>query len=101
MVRARATATGPAPWDPDWCIRPGLTLAEELDELGLSRSTVAHLTGLAVDEIEAVMAGAPITEAVALALARMPASPSAGFWRALEANYRAALAAGKPDISDG
>lgn len=88
-------------FDPDWCIRPGLTLEEELAEIGLPMKSYARMTGLTEDHLQAIIAGAPITEADADALARLPQPcVSARVWLALEHNYRAALAAGKKDISD-
>lgn len=91
----------PVKWDPDWCLRPGVTLQEEMDELRLPMVSWAKITGLSEDRIRGIIAGEPITEDDAAGLGRMPAGASARFWMALERNYRAALAAGKRDISDG
>jgi len=82
-------------------MRPGLTLEEEIGELKLPMVSWARLTGLSEDRLRNIIAGGPITVADAEGLARMPNGPSARFWLALEHNYRAALAAGKKDISDG
>jgi plasmid maintenance system antidote protein VapI len=88
-------------FNPDWCIRPGLTLDEELKEIGLPMKSYARLTGLSEDRLRNIIAGGVITVADAEVLARIPNGPSARFWLALERNYRAALAAGKKDVSDG
>lgn len=90
------------PWNPDYCVRPGLTLAELLEDIGLPMGSYARLTGLPEKRILEIVAGSPISEEDATGLARIPiGSPSARFWLALEHNYRVALAAGKKDVSDG
>lgn len=94
------TARVEFPYDPDYCIRPGLTLAELFEEIGLPLVSYSRLSGISMECLLEVVSGAPITEEVAEGLARIPTGPSALLWLALEHNYRVALAAGKKDVSD-
>lgn len=87
-------------FEPDWCIRPGLTLAEAIADLHLPSRAIERLTGLGPERLAAILAGEPITETDAEGLARIPIFPSARFWLALEHNYRAALGAGRRDVSN-
>ncbi len=87
-------------FDPDWCIRPGLTLQDVFDEIGLPMKSYAEFTGLSMETLHSVLAGAPITESIAEQLAKLPGGPRASMWLALERNYREGLAAGRRDVSD-
>lgn len=84
------------PFDPDWVIHPGATLADWIQEnvLGNPMLAAAH-AGLNEDEIKGILAGElEIDRERALRLAEMT-SVSADFWLALEKNFRDGLAAGK------
>jgi plasmid maintenance system antidote protein VapI len=94
-------------FDPDWCLRPGVTLREMMDCSGLTgdlgTKTIARLSGLDVDVIEGILSGKRrITKRIAaqLAAGTSPLLISAQFWLKLEDTYRAALKAGKTDVSD-
>lgn len=88
------------PFEPDWCMRPGVHLAEEIECLGVqSPKAMPKLTGLTDETIAGVLDGSvEITEPIAAGLAR--AFGTSRLWLALEHNYRAALRAGLTDISD-
>lgn len=92
-------------FDPDWVVAPSESLREWLDHNGLSprvasavvpREQREHVTQLLQD----VLDRKPITNEHELALAKVT-TISAGFWHNFEHNYRAGLAAGKKDVSDG
>lgn len=86
-------------FDPDWVIAPGETLQEWWDDCGLPRASILRISGLTDKELDGIIDGTTdITRARARALARLPLSPSAQFWLALEHNYRVGLAAGKKQI---
>ena len=92
---------------PDWCIAPADTLREWMSEHGLTVPvlSVSARTGVVTKDgaallIQAVLNREPLTEAHARALERCTGIP-ARFWLALEHNYRAGLAAGLTDVSEG
>lgn len=101
------------PFDPQWVIRPGLSIQEVLDEHGVSRRLLARMCCpcirgevgtnrccVSVEQIDGIIdRGEPLTEQVAVAVSRLPA-PGPQFWMNLERIYRDGLDAGKPDISD-
>jgi plasmid maintenance system antidote protein VapI len=93
----------PIPFDPDWTMRPGVTLREMLDDSGMSVRVIAKIAGLAPAVIQGVLDGSvPITEPIAERLARALTdnAMTAQFWCNLEAAYWDGLAAGKKDLSD-
>jgi hypothetical protein len=99
-------------FNPDWTIAPAATLAEWLKEQGM---TVADLAATAVGPctwatpadaeracalIQAVLDREPMTDQCAQLLG-WGTGVSVQFWRNLEANYRADLAAGRTDTTPG
>ena len=88
------------PFSPDWCMRPGVHLAEEIKDSGIqSPKAIPRITGLSAEVIAGVIDGSQeITEPIAQGLARFVGT--ARLWLALEHNYRRDLAAGRKDISD-
>lgn len=95
-----STVPGFEEFDPDWCMRPGVLLAEELKAWGLkSPSAASKVSGLPQEVIDGVLNGSvEITEPIAEGLARI--GGGARLWLNAERIYRAALAAGKKDLSD-
>ncbi len=94
-------------FDPDWCMRPGVHLRELMDHSGLKGDfgtrTIAKLSGLDVEVVEGILSGKRrITKNIAarLATGTQPLAISAQMWLNLENTYRAALKAGKKDISN-
>lgn len=83
-------------WNPNWVVRPGATLKEEIDERGLSVRMTASLCGLEPSVVQGVIDGEPITLTIAKGLAHL--GMSARFWQNLERNYREGLAAGKKEL---
>ena len=105
MARAKPAAKR-YPFDPDYVVGPGPILAEWLADNGLSaRVAMAAIfadrdqRAQAAERVEAIIAGDPLSEAVAEWLAALPGCPTKAFWLALEHNYRVGLAAGKHDAS--
>ncbi len=89
-------------------IGPGPILAEWLADMGLSpRVAMAAIfadrdhRAQAAEQIEQIIAGAPLSESVAEWLAALPGAPTKQFWLALETNYRNGLAAGLKDCGSG
>lgn len=95
------------PFDPDWCMRPGVHLQEMLEHSGLTGERgiryLKRATGLTREQVEGLLTGdTEITDDIAerLATGTQPLAVSAQMWRNLERTYRAGLAAGKTDVSD-
>ena len=87
MARERAPT-----FTPDYAVRPGDTLVEIIQELGLSQSELAERTGRPKKTINEIVNGrAAITPDTALQFERVLGLP-ADFWNGLEQHYRAALA---------
>jgi plasmid maintenance system antidote protein VapI len=82
------------PFDPDWVVAPGETLAEWFAEIGLPKS-VANLYGISDRTLQGVLRGTTkITPALAQKLCNLTFI-GAPMWLALEHNFRVGLAAGK------
>lgn len=85
-------------FDPNWCIRPGVHLAEIMEHDRLTPASTAAITGLSVEDVDGVLDGSiEIDERIAAGLGKFA---SAGMWLNLERTYREGLAAGKIDASD-
>jgi HTH-type transcriptional regulator / antitoxin HigA len=79
-------------FQPDYAIHPGETLAETLEELGMSQAELAERTGRPLKTINEIVQGkAAITADTALQLERATGVP-ASFWNNAQRNYEAALA---------
>ena len=77
---------------PDTVSAPGETLAEVIEERGMTQTELAHRLGMAHKTVNEIIQGkAPLTQGTALALERV-LGISAGFWNRMEANYREFLA---------
>lgn len=82
------------PFDPDWVVAPGETLAEWLDEIGLPKSAAVKF-GISERTLDGVLRGkTKITPALAQKLCNLTMI-GAPFWLALDHNFRVGLAAGK------
>lgn len=101
----QAVEQGLHPFNPDWTIAPGVTLAHWLREMNMSASVLAvACAGQAAKTeslrlIQEVLDRKPLTGEHARLLEYGTQVP-VRFWLALEHNYRTALAAGKTDVSD-
>lgn len=85
------------PFDPDWVIAPGETLADWFAENHLPHS-IAGQYGIPSRTLRRILAG---NEEIRPALAKKLCNLThigAPFWLALEHNYRAGLAAGKKRV---
>ena len=75
-------------YEPDYAVPPGETLAEVLDDRGMSQAELARRTGLSAKHINLILKGsASITPDTALKLEHVLNIP-ARIWNALEANYQ-------------
>ena len=84
---------------PDWTIRPGVALAEVLDDQKLTPAEAAAVTGLTVETVTGILDGTvsidrPVADALHAGL-----GVSARFWLNYQAGYDAALARGAKDVS--
>ncbi len=78
-------------YEPDYAVPPGETLAEVLEDRGMSQAELARRTGISAKHINMILKGsAAITPDTALKLERVLNIP-ARIWNALEANYRGHL----------
>lgn len=76
------------PFEPDYSIPPGETLAEILAERGMTQAELARRTGLSTKHVsQMISGGASITAESSLLLERVTAI-SARFWANLEAEYQ-------------
>jgi len=105
--RTKPKPDSAVPFDPDWCMRPGVHLQEMMDYSGLKGDlgvrSVAKIANLEPAVIEGILDGSQeITEDIArhLAAGTQPLAISAQFWLNLEHMYREGLKAGKVDLSD-
>lgn len=82
------------PFNPDWVVAPGETLAEWFEETGLPHA-LAQRYGISERTLKGVLAGTTkITPTLAQKLCNLTMI-GAAFWLALEHNFRVGLAAGK------
>lgn len=80
------------PFQPDYAIHPGETLAETLEELGMSQAELAQRMGRPLQMISEIIQGKKaITAETALQLERATGVP-ANFWNSSQRNYEAVLA---------
>jgi len=79
------------PYEPDYAVPPGETLAEVLEGRQMSQAELARRTGLSAKHINLILKGsASITADTALTFERVLNIP-ARIWSALEANYQGHL----------
>ncbi|MBE7502890.1 MAG: HigA family addiction module antidote protein [Verrucomicrobiales bacterium] len=79
-------------FQPDYAIHPGETLAETLEELGMSQVELAQRMGRPLQMISEIVQGKKaITAETALQLERATGVP-ANFWNSAQRNYEAAVA---------
>lgn len=87
------------PFRPDWTLRPGISLADVLDERRLTPEEAAAVTGLSVETILGIGRGTiAIDKPIAGALHAGLGVP-AGFWLKHQADYEEAPARGAKDTS--
>jgi len=87
------------PFEPDYAVAPGETLAETLASLGMSQAELALRTGLTDVSVSRIIEESqPITAETANKLELATGVP-ASMWNNLEAQYREQLA--KIEASDG
>lgn len=80
------------PFQPDWVSPPGDTLADALEEQGLTQTDLAERTGYSRKHINDLMRGrAQISFDTASKLALVLHGASADFWIARESQYRASI----------
>lgn len=86
------------PFDPDWVVAPGDTLADWFSEHALvlpeDRARRGVRFGIRPTRLADFLAGGPLDDDLAIRLALMTGI-SRVFWAALERNFRVGLAAGK------
>jgi plasmid maintenance system antidote protein VapI len=85
-------------FDPDYVVAPGATLADWIEENGLSVRVTATMCRMKPEHLQRIIDKGPIGEVAARKLAQ-GTGISAQFWLALEHNYRVWLAAGKHDVT--
>jgi len=79
-------------FEPDYAIHPGETLAETLEELGMSQAELAQRMGRPLQMISEIIQGKKaITAETALQMERATGVP-ADFWNSSQRNYEATLA---------
>src|ERR1051326_7894191 len=86
------SATNTLCFQPDYAIHPGETLAETLEELGMSQAELAQRMGRPLQMISEIVQGKKaITAETALQLERATSVP-ANFWNSAQSNYEATIA---------
>jgi plasmid maintenance system antidote protein VapI len=86
-------------FDPDWCIRPGETLKDWREENRLGQKAAATTCAMTLEEYQRVESGKWKISRVTAAKLQQGTGIPARLWLNLERIYRAALAAGKTDVS--
>ena len=87
-----ATTKTTYPFEPDYAVAPGETLAETLASLGMSQAELALRTGLTNVSVNRIIKGEqPITAEIANMLELATGVP-ASMWNNLETHYREQLA---------
>lgn len=82
-------------YSPDWVSPPGETLAEILEERGMTRSQFGEMLGWSVEDVEQVIEGEKMIDGeIALAFEAVLGISSI-FWLNREKNYREYLKAYK------
>lgn len=86
---ARNTANGPRhPYEPDYAVRPGDTVSETIESLGIDQKEFAERTGFTQKHISQVINGAaPITPEAAIRFELVTGVP-ARMWNSLETQYQ-------------
>lgn len=91
-------------FQPDWCVHPGETLAEVVEESGLSPKVFAHgverFGGDEQEVLRVIECKRLYTDETAEAIARFIGG-SPVLWKNLRDNYKAALKRGAKDASRG
>ena len=78
-------------FSPDTYSAAGETLAEIIEERGITQDELANRLGMTEKAVDGIIEGvSPLTPDIALGL-ELVLGVSAGFWNCLEANYRAAV----------
>lgn len=87
-------------FDPDWTIRPGVTLAETMHERGMLQRDLATVCGWQQSYVSDLITGRrAITARVALAL-EAATGVTAEMWMGLQTTFDLGLARGRQDVSD-
>jgi HTH-type transcriptional regulator / antitoxin HigA len=89
------------PFDPDWAIAPGATLAEWMSEHEQGAEQAAEACGIAPDRFRGMLTGVERISADDAARIAAGTGTSAAFWWARERRYRYDLARGKLDTTPG
>ena len=80
-------------YSPDWVSPPGETLADILEERGITRSQFGEMLGWSIDDVEQIIKGEKMIDAeIALAFESVLGISSI-FWLNREKNYRDCLKA--------
>lgn len=80
------------PFNPDYAVPPGETLADLLDEREMTQTELARRLGVSLKHVNQIVKGAaPISPEVALGLEKVVGPPSS-FWLTREALYQGKLA---------
>jgi HTH-type transcriptional regulator / antitoxin HigA len=75
-------------FQPDWRVHPGETLAEALDERGITQTYLAWATGYSLKHVNRVIKGHhPINATMAVRLEDVLGAPSAEFWLRYQMAY--------------
>ena len=86
------TMTPTRAFRPDYAVPPGTTIAELLDDHGMTQTELAARLGVYVKHVNQIVnAGTSVSAELALGLEKVFSTPAA-FWINREANYRADLA---------
>ncbi len=88
------------PFTPDWTVRPGVLLRDELAERGITPDALAASVGLAAEVITGVIDGTRKIDQVIAERLFAALGISASFWRNFQARYDADIARGATDTED-
>ena len=78
---------------PDWVSPPGETLADILEERGITRSQIGEMLGWSIDDVERVIKGEKMIDGEIAVAFESVLGISSIFWLNREKNYRDCLKA--------
>jgi addiction module HigA family antidote len=76
------------PWKPDWAVSPGETIAESLQELGVTPLRLAQQAGLSIDHLDLLLRGQAVLDADTAVRLEHALGINAEFWLNMDAAYQ-------------
>lgn len=95
VIEARRDKAGVHPFNPDWTVHPGATLADWMEEQGKTVADVALACSLTPVEVRGILSGTAHVSTVKACKLQQGTGVDAQFWLRYERRFREDLAGGK------